>query len=130
MGDGKRWKDILVEHNVEIIISFQEERANITKNKWAAFVFILKVHNGKIITEREKDKITHCVFMCHYIYYQLLDFCTDTCQAWKNSKEVFFSILFSSNIFLEQENAMHKCYELLLLTFVIQQIKYSCQLSA
>lgn len=32
MGDGKRGKDILVENNVEIIISFQEERTNITKN--------------------------------------------------------------------------------------------------
>lgn len=33
MGDGKREKDILVENNVEIIISFPEERFNITKNK-------------------------------------------------------------------------------------------------
>lgn len=40
--------------------------------------------------DREKEKIIHCVFMCHYIYYQLLDLCTDICQAWKKSKEHFF----------------------------------------
>lgn len=65
MGDGKREKDIMVENNVEIIISFPEERTNVTENKWAAFVFILKVNNGKIMTERENYPL--CIYVPLYI---------------------------------------------------------------
>ena len=50
MGDGKVGKEILLENNVEIIISFQEERrTNVTKNKWMAFAFILRVTNGEVM---------------------------------------------------------------------------------